>query len=323
MVASENNPTPSISVVMCTYNGEQYLKGQLDSILKQTYPILELIVQDDGSTDNTCAIIQEYAEKYPFIKLYKNEKQLGINQNFFSVLQRVQSDFIAISDQDDIWMVDKLEKQMECIGQHDICASAYYIDFVHTDKMERITRPHFSTERRFFENDIPGHTMLIRKSLLETVPLPAPIFYDHWLAVCANLHHGITVVDKPLNWHRPHRNAATHSVSEMHHHNNMFVPYIKGLTRWHELHKTTRWSNYHQYIEQQTADIQKFVVVHKMSILMQKKNILSLFRLSCLFAKHRKCLYPHSSKGLRACFRAFSFPLMHAYYHYAEFVSWD
>ncbi|MCM1041150.1 MAG: glycosyltransferase [Bacteroides sp.] len=295
----------------------------MDSILHQTYPLLELIVQDDCSTDNTCVIIQEYAAQYPFIQLYRNEEQLGINQNFLSAMQRAHGDFIALSDQDDIWMADKLEQQIKCIGQHDICASSYYEDAVHTDRMEKIKRPHLSLERRFFENDIPGHTMLVRKSLLETIQLPAPIFYDHWLVMCANFRNGITVVLQPLNWHRPHDSAATHFVSISHHHSNIFVPYINGFTRWIKLHRTTRWHELYHTFEEQMASNQQFDVLLKISILMQKKGLINLVRLSWLFTKHRKLFYPNSSKGLRSCIRAFFFPLMHAYYHYAEFTSWN
>lgn len=60
--------SPTVAVVMCTYNGEKYLRQQLDSILAQTYPIQELIVQDDCSTDTTLAILQEYEAKVPFMK---------------------------------------------------------------------------------------------------------------------------------------------------------------------------------------------------------------------------------------------------------------
>ena len=92
-----------ISVVMCTYNGANYLCEQLDSLLAQTYPVHEIIVQDDGSQDNTWTIIEKYATRYPQIKPFHNESGLhGINGNFFSAMNRATGDYIAISDQDDI-----------------------------------------------------------------------------------------------------------------------------------------------------------------------------------------------------------------------------
>jgi len=94
----------TVSVVMATYNGEKYLREQLDSILGQTYAPFEIIIQDDGSTDGTVDIAKEYVQKYGFIKLYVNEHNLGFNQNFKSVAMKATGDYVAISDQDDIWL---------------------------------------------------------------------------------------------------------------------------------------------------------------------------------------------------------------------------
>ena len=67
--------------------------------------------------------IKEYAQKHPFIKLYVNEHNLGFNQNFKSVAMKATGDYVAISDQDDIWFPEKIEKQVQAIGDHDICCS--------------------------------------------------------------------------------------------------------------------------------------------------------------------------------------------------------
>lgn len=115
----------TVDVVMCTYNGERYLREQLDSIIGQTYPIHRLIVQDDRSTDGTVAIVREYAARYPFISLYVNGRNLGYNLNFKSAVMRATADFVAISDQDDVWFADKIARQVEAIGGHNICFSAH------------------------------------------------------------------------------------------------------------------------------------------------------------------------------------------------------
>lgn len=69
----------TVSVVMCTYNGERFLREQLDSILAQTYPLREIIIQDDGSTDATPAICREYEARYPIVRFIQNEHNLGYN----------------------------------------------------------------------------------------------------------------------------------------------------------------------------------------------------------------------------------------------------
>ena len=88
-------------------------------------PLLEVIIQDDGSTDDTVAICNEYAARFPYIKVRRNEHNLGFNLNFKSAAMRAQSDFVAISDQDDVWMADKIETLVAHIGDHDICFSTH------------------------------------------------------------------------------------------------------------------------------------------------------------------------------------------------------
>ena len=116
----------TVSVVMCTYNGEVFLREQLDSIVTQTHPIHELIIQDDCSTDHTAEIVTEYAQRYPYIRFHRNTQNLGFNRNFQDALSKATGDFVAIADQDDIWYPEKIQKQAETIGGHDICISAYH-----------------------------------------------------------------------------------------------------------------------------------------------------------------------------------------------------
>ena len=85
---TQDNKT--ISVVMCTYNGGKYIREQLDSIVLQTCQPYEIIIQDDGSTDDTMDIVAEYAQRYPIIRITKNERGKGINNNFFSAIEKAR-----------------------------------------------------------------------------------------------------------------------------------------------------------------------------------------------------------------------------------------
>ncbi|HJA88732.1 MAG TPA: glycosyltransferase, partial [Candidatus Parabacteroides intestinavium] len=96
-----------VSIVMCTYNGERFLREQIDSLLNQTYPLYEIIIQDDSSTDGTRRVVQEYADKYDTIKPCINKAERGVNANFFSAMHLATGDYIAICDQDDIWEKNK------------------------------------------------------------------------------------------------------------------------------------------------------------------------------------------------------------------------
>src|SRR3989339_465741 len=110
-----NSHNPKISIVIATYNGASYLQEQLDSIAVQTLQPYEIIIQDDHSSDKTSAIIRHNMLKLP-IKFYENLENLGYIRNFESALAKAEGDYIALCDQDDIWVPQKLELLMEAIG---------------------------------------------------------------------------------------------------------------------------------------------------------------------------------------------------------------
>ena len=102
---------PTISIAMATYNGERFLREQLDSLARQTLLPLELVVGDDASMDATASIIEDFAERVPFpVRLQKNSNRLGFRGNFFAAAERCQGDLIAFCDQDDVWHETKLAK---------------------------------------------------------------------------------------------------------------------------------------------------------------------------------------------------------------------
>ena len=108
----QNKDLPLVSVVICTYNGEKFLREQLDSLLAQTYPLLEFIVSDDHSTDKTPAILKGYAEKDTRFRIFLHQNNCGPNKNFERAIQLANSDHIAICDQDDVWAPDKISLMM-------------------------------------------------------------------------------------------------------------------------------------------------------------------------------------------------------------------
>src|SRR5882757_11091931 len=101
----------TISIAMATYNGGKYIRQQLDSFAAQTMLPSELIVTDDGSSDNTLEIIAEFVATAPFpVRVERNEKNLGYRANFMKAASLCKGDLISFSDQDDIWLPQKLEK---------------------------------------------------------------------------------------------------------------------------------------------------------------------------------------------------------------------
>ncbi len=113
-------PQPLVSIAMTTYNGEKYLSAQLDSILNQTYKNLEIIICDDCSTDDTRQILTNYSKKDSRIKLFFNDKNLGYSKNFQKAISLCTGNFISLSDQDDIWIPEKISLGINNIQNYDL-----------------------------------------------------------------------------------------------------------------------------------------------------------------------------------------------------------
>src|ERR1700761_555678 len=105
-----------VSIAVCTYNGERFLSKQLDSLLRQSYSNIEIVIADDCSTDNTWSILQDYADKDARVKPYKNKYNLGHTLNFEKAIKLCKGEYIALCDQDDIWETDKISVFMENVG---------------------------------------------------------------------------------------------------------------------------------------------------------------------------------------------------------------
>jgi glycosyltransferase involved in cell wall biosynthesis len=198
-----------VSIALCTYNGEKYLKEQLDSIINQTYRNLEIIIVDDCSSDTTFEIVKKYAEADKRIRYFQNEVNLGYNKNFERAINLTTGDYISISDQDDIWMLDKIEILLKSIHDN-------WLVFSNSEFMEEDgTKAHsllkdFSIEGKdyrmiLFTNYVAGHAVLFKREFLDhLLPFPEYGFYDWWMAFVAFYHHKIVYVDKVLTRYRKH-----------------------------------------------------------------------------------------------------------------------
>ena len=117
-VSSGKNLMPLVSIALCTFNGAKYLSEQVESILNQTYTNLEIIICDDCSSDDTPDIISKYLSKDRRIKMFVNTTNLGCNKNFEKAISLTSGEYIAISDQDDIWEPYKIEELVNNIGDN-------------------------------------------------------------------------------------------------------------------------------------------------------------------------------------------------------------
>jgi glycosyltransferase involved in cell wall biosynthesis len=210
MQASFSHP-PLISVVVATYNGARYIREQLDSIIHQTYPNIEIVITDDRSTDETMAILEEYANQYSNIRVYQNETNLRYVKNFEKGMGLAKGDFIAPSDQDDIWELDKLQVLMNHIADNAIIyCNSVLIDAAGkemTQKLSDIKRlDSFDSCLNYaIGNSAPGHAMLIRKQvIIDCGVFPTMIPHDYWLGFVATFNSQVYFLDKVMVRYRQH-----------------------------------------------------------------------------------------------------------------------
>lgn len=120
------NNQKKVTVMVSTYNGEKYIKEQLDSIINQSYKNIDIYVRDDGSKDNTLNILKEYSKQKKIILLESN-KNLGYPEAFYEIMRNVKkSDYYAFSDQDDVWYEDKIEKGVKALEESDSTKPALF-----------------------------------------------------------------------------------------------------------------------------------------------------------------------------------------------------
>ncbi len=200
-----------ISIAMTTYNGEKFLKEQLNSIINQTYKNLEIIICDDCSTDNTINIINEYKEKDERIQLYVNEKNLGFSKNFEKAISLCKGEYIALADQDDIWKLNKIELMVTNIEKATLI---YGNEELIDENNNLIARSFFeATEyipgednyKKFFVDCcIYGHNMMFKREIVNNI-LPIPLkFYDVWISLIAAKKGKIKYLDNIVGSYRQH-----------------------------------------------------------------------------------------------------------------------
>ena len=208
----------TVSVILASYNGEKYIKEQIDSILAQTYPIYEILIGDDGSADNTMSILNDYACKYGNIKIISSNGKHGVNYNFKRLMDTASGNYIAISDQDDIWFPEKIEIMIREIGTHVLVYSdaipfsgmltSYYNKEQSVEFDSYI--PENSIEDIMFNNVVSGHRMLVKKEFINEIhEWNFDVYYDWWLAISASYRNSIIYIPCPLVFWRRHDHSMT------------------------------------------------------------------------------------------------------------------
>jgi glycosyltransferase involved in cell wall biosynthesis len=216
------NINPLVSVVMCTYNGEKFLHPQIGSVLSQTYLNLEFIIVDDASSDNTVQILEEYSRKDSRVKYFVNEKNLGYNKNFEKAIGLANADYIAISDQDDIWEHHKIETIINSWPDGSLFVYSLSGNFTGDDFENRTDAPKVfysaidDIHKLVFNSPVHGHVCMFKKELVNgCLPFPPNIFYDWWISMHAASTGIIGCVPQTLTWHRVHESNFSRNITSI------------------------------------------------------------------------------------------------------------
>ena len=201
-----------VSIIMATFNGARYVDDQLQSILAQATPSDEVIIADDCSTDGTYAILVDYAQRYPTIKVVRNRRNAGVRTTFETLLSLCTREVVFLSDQDDIWTEGRKDRMLDALrhcGYVAVLANA----FVMTER--GIEGSFFSDARNpnvrsigsnFFRNNFIGCCMAFRREVLEiALPFPASIsMHDWWIGTCAMALGEVRYLAAPSLLYRRH-----------------------------------------------------------------------------------------------------------------------
>jgi glycosyltransferase involved in cell wall biosynthesis len=223
----ERSADPSVSVVLCTFNGAAYVGEQIDSILAQTRPPDEIVIADDGSNDQTLEIATRHIArarppKLPRVAVLEISKGLGVTGNFARALAAATADVVFLADQDDVWRRDKIERQLDGLARHpramlsvsnasligadgaDMGTSLF--DALHVGGRELAAiggdQPTSTLVRR---SVLLGMTFALRRPILESaLPIPPSWPHDYWLSLMASSLGPISVTTDCLVGYRQH-----------------------------------------------------------------------------------------------------------------------
>ena len=166
--------SPHICIAMTTFNGERYLREQLDSLYVQTLLPSEVVVCDDGSTDGTLAILEEYHQKKG-LTYFTNESSLGINRNFIKAIEMCRGDYVSLCDQDDVWMPDKIEQSYQVLSQWDNVPAVVSTRRVDVNaQLEPIVIPNYGFDQHLTSSIVfnicsQGCTLMLNRRMVEVL----------------------------------------------------------------------------------------------------------------------------------------------------------
>jgi glycosyltransferase involved in cell wall biosynthesis len=221
---------PGTSVALCTYNGAAFIQEQLHSILQQTLVPDEIIVSDDGSSDGTIGLVTDTLERFQAEhrdvrvtdRILRNAQPLGVTRNFEQALTACSGDLVALSDQDDLWHPQRLERMVAEFSRRPnlllLSTDARLVDATGdptgqtllatlgvSKADEEAVHQGRAVDALLRRNIVTGATTMVRRELVErALPFPASWVHDEWLAMVGAATGEIDLLEEALVDYRQH-----------------------------------------------------------------------------------------------------------------------
>jgi rhamnosyltransferase len=212
-----------VDIAMATYNGEAYIEEQIISILNQTYHDWTLYISDDASTDRTIEIITKYSKIDARVKLINTARQGGVIRNFNKALEATNSDYVLLSDQDDVWFPNRLAMLLEEMHKVEISKNKPIMIF---SDLELVDKNLIVTAQSFYESNgidprenlnvfnlvwgssVYGCSTILNRCLLnKCLPIPPSVpMHDCWLALNSVTELGLHYYEQKTIKYRQHEN---------------------------------------------------------------------------------------------------------------------
>jgi glycosyltransferase involved in cell wall biosynthesis len=226
---------PEVEILLATYNGELYLREQIDSILGQDYPNLRLLASDDGSSDGTVAILNEYAARFPdrVRMLAEMEGSGHPRRNFLRLMKAATGEYIGFSDQDDVWIPEKVSLSMGALLQMEnkngkATPLLVFTDLVVVDERLQTLHPSFwkreglwvknvhRLQRVLGENAVTGCTAMINRSMCNlALQMPEEAeMHDRWICLLSAAFGAAEAIPQPTVLYRQHGNNVIGSAGQ-------------------------------------------------------------------------------------------------------------
>lgn len=211
-----------IDILLPVYNGESFLIEQIESIQNQTYKNFNIIIRNDGSTDNSQQIIDDLSKQYENIHVIKdNLGNLGLSKTLEILINSSSSDYFMFCDQDDNWKENKIQISLKEMKELETLYSNHPLlictDSTCVDERKNVIAPSFFESQKYIDttnntiqlaamNVIQGNTCLMNKACKQyIIPFPKLVLYDHWAGIMISHYGKIKYVHQQTLWYRQHR----------------------------------------------------------------------------------------------------------------------